>query len=63
MDARTEHIGNISIQGDMNSNKMERLNVEILDSVKVISGLNRKDTPVYLKTTKYTITTYELIED
>ena len=40
------YINHIKLQGDMNNNKMERLNGEIRDREKVIRGLKRKDTPL-----------------
>jgi len=43
---RTLHIRNIRLQGDMNNNKMERLNGEIRDREKVMRGLKKKDTPI-----------------
>ena len=43
---RTEHIRHIKVQGDMNNNKMERLNGEIRNREKVMRGLKRKDTPI-----------------
>ena len=43
---RTKHIRHIKVQGDMNNNKMERLNGEIRDREKVMRGLKRKDTPI-----------------
>jgi len=43
---RTEHIRHIKIQGDMNNNKMERLNGEIRQREKTMRGLKRKDTPI-----------------
>ncbi len=43
---RTQHIRHIKIQGDMNNNKMERLNGEIRDREKVMRGLKKKDTPI-----------------
>jgi hypothetical protein len=43
---RTEHIRHIKIQGDMNNNKMERLNGEIRDREKVMRGLKTRDTPI-----------------
>ncbi len=43
---RTKHIRHIKIQGDMNNNKMERLNGEIRDREKVMRGLKNKDTPI-----------------
>jgi putative transposase len=42
----TQHIRSIRIQGDMNNNKMERLNGEIRDREKVMRGLKKPDTPV-----------------
>ena len=45
-ETRTEHIAHISIKGDKNNNKMERLNGEIRDREKVVRGLKRKDTPI-----------------
>lgn len=43
---RTLHIRHIRLQGDMNNNKMERLNGEIRDREKVMRGLKKKDTPI-----------------
>ena len=43
---RTRHINTIRLQGDMNNNKMERLNGEIRDREKVMRGLKKKDTPI-----------------
>jgi len=43
---RTEHIRHIKIKGDMNNNKMERLNGEIRDREKVMRGLKRDDPPI-----------------
>jgi len=43
---RTKHIRHIKVQGDMNNNKMERLNGEIRDREKVMRGLKKKDTPI-----------------
>jgi len=43
---RTEHIRRIKIKGDMNNNKMERLNGEIRDREKVMRGLKKEDTPI-----------------
>ena len=40
---RTLHIRNIHLQGDMNNNKMERLNGEIRDREKVMRGIKKKD--------------------
>jgi len=43
---RTEHVRHIKLKGDMNNNKMERLNGEIRDREKVMRGLKTKDTPI-----------------
>jgi len=43
---RTLHVRHIHLQGDMNNNKMERLNGEIRDREKVMRGLKKKDTPI-----------------
>jgi transposase-like protein len=43
---KTEHTRYIHIQGNMNNNKMERLNGEIRDREKVFRGLKKKDTPI-----------------
>lgn len=43
---RTLHIKHIRLQGDMNNNKMERLNGEIRDREKVMRGLKKKDTSI-----------------
>lgn len=43
---RTLHIRHIHFRGDMNNNKMERLNGEIRDREKVMRGLKKKDTPI-----------------
>ena len=45
---RTEHIRHIKLRGDMNNNKMERLNGEIRQREKTMRGLKRKDTPILL---------------
>ena len=39
---RTEHVRHIKIKGDMNNNKMERLNGEIRNREKVMRGLKKK---------------------
>ena len=41
-----EHIRHIKLKGDMNNNKMERLNGEIRDRENVMRGLKIKDTPI-----------------
>ena len=43
---RTEHVRHIKLKGDMNNNKMERLNGEIRDREKVMRGLKKDDTPI-----------------
>jgi putative transposase len=43
---RTEHIRHIKLKGDMNNNKMERLNGEIRQREKTMRGLKRKDTSI-----------------
>jgi hypothetical protein len=43
---RTLHVRHIRMSGDMNNNKMERLNGEIRDREKVMRGLKKKDTPI-----------------
>ncbi len=45
-ETRTKHIRHIHLAGDMNNNKMERLNGEIRDREKVMRGLKKRDTPV-----------------
>lgn len=43
---RTQHIRNITISGQHNNNKMERMNGEVRDREKVMRGLKKKDTVV-----------------
>jgi len=43
---KTIHTRHIHLKGDMNNNKMERLNGEIRDREKVFRGLKRIDTPI-----------------
>ena len=43
---RTQHIRHISIKGDKNNNKMERMNGEVRDREKVMRGLKKSDTPI-----------------
>jgi putative transposase len=43
---RTEHVRHITLKGDHNNNKMERLNGEIRDREKTMRGLKVNDTPV-----------------
>jgi transposase-like protein len=42
----TEHIRNISIKGERNNNKMERLNGEIRDREEIMRGLKKPETPI-----------------
>ena len=43
---RTEHINAIKLRGDMNNNKMERMNGEIRDREKTMRGLKKDNTPI-----------------
>lgn len=43
---QTQHIRHIHFKGDINNNKMERLNGEIRDREKVMRGLKKMDTPI-----------------
>lgn len=43
---RTLHIRNIHLQGDMNNNKMERLNGEFRDREKVVRGIKKDDSVI-----------------
>ncbi len=43
---RTKHINAIKLQGDMNNNKMERLNGEFRDREKVMRGIKKVDSPI-----------------
>ena len=43
---RSKHINAIKLDGDMNNNKMERINGEIRDREKVMRGLKKTDTPI-----------------
>ena len=43
---RTEHIRHITLRGDRNNNKMERMNGEIRDREKVMRGLKKTDTEI-----------------
>jgi len=47
-ETRTEHIRNITIKGERNNNKMERMNGEIRDREKVMRGLKKEDTPIII---------------
>ncbi len=43
---QSKHINAIKLDGDMNNNKMERINGEIRDREKVMRGLKEMDTPI-----------------
>jgi putative transposase len=43
---QSQHIRNITIRGQHNNNKMERLNGEIRDREKTMRGLKTKETPI-----------------
>lgn len=43
---RPVHIRHIRLQGDMNNNKMERLNGEFRDREKVVRGIKKKDSVI-----------------
>ncbi|MCH7560270.1 MAG: transposase [Thaumarchaeota archaeon] len=43
---RTLHIRHIHLQGDMNNNKMERLNGEFRDREKVVRGIKKDDSVI-----------------
>jgi putative transposase len=43
---QTQHTRHIRFRGDMNNNKMERMNGEIRDREKTMRGLKTKDTPI-----------------
>ena len=43
---RTVHIRHITLKGDRNNNKMERLNGEIRDREKVVRGLKNSESPL-----------------
>jgi transposase-like protein/DNA-directed RNA polymerase subunit RPC12/RpoP len=45
-ETRTEHIQHITIRGDHNNNKMERMNGEVRDREKVMRGLKKDETPI-----------------
>jgi len=40
---RTEHIQHITLKGDRNNNKMERMNGEVRDREKVLRGIKKED--------------------
>jgi putative transposase len=43
---RPTHIKHIRLRGDMNNNKMERMNGEVRDREKTMRGLKKMDTPI-----------------
>ncbi|MCJ7633553.1 IS6 family transposase [Candidatus Bathyarchaeota archaeon] len=43
---RTEHIQHITLKGDRNNNKMERMNGEVRDREKVLRGLKKEDSAI-----------------
>jgi transposase-like protein len=43
---RTEHISHITLRGDHNNNKMERMNGEVRDREKTMRGLKKIDTSI-----------------
>jgi len=45
-ETRTRHVRNITMKGQHNNNKMERLNGEIRDREKVMRGLKNEGTPI-----------------
>jgi transposase-like protein len=44
--SQAQHTRHIRLQGDMNNNKMERMNGEVRDREKVMRGLKKVDTPI-----------------
>jgi transposase-like protein len=46
LETRTEHIRHIRLAGDLNNNKMERMNGEIRDRERCMRTLERSDTPI-----------------
>ena len=58
-DDDVKHIRHITLKGDRNNNKMERLNGEIRDREKTMRGLKRRRTPI-LTGISYFIITSEL---
>ena len=47
IEKKTTHIRTIRFQGDMNNNKMERLNGEFRDREKVMRGVKKKDSVIF----------------
>jgi len=58
-DDSVKHIRHITLKGDRNNTKMERLNGEIRDREKTMRGLKRRRTPI-LTGISYFIITSEL---
>jgi len=46
IETRTKHIRHITLRGDHNNNKMERMDGEVRDREKVMRGLKKIDTPI-----------------
>jgi putative transposase len=46
MQTRPIHIRHIHLKGDMNNNKMERMNGEFRDREKVMRGIKKDDSPL-----------------
>lgn len=44
--SQAQHTRHIRLQGDMNNNKMERMNGEVRDREKVMRGLKKTNTPI-----------------
>ncbi|HEU4605258.1 MAG TPA: DDE-type integrase/transposase/recombinase, partial [Nitrososphaera sp.] len=44
---RTIHVRHIHLAGDMNNNKMERMNGEVRDREKVMRGIKKMDSPIF----------------
>jgi hypothetical protein len=44
--SQAQHTRHIRLQGDMNNNKMERMNGEVRDREKTMRGLKTKETPI-----------------
>jgi transposase-like protein len=44
---RTIHVKHIHMAGDMNNNKMERMNGEVRDREKVMRGIKKMDSPIF----------------
>lgn len=42
----TQHIRHVRMSGDLNNNKMERMNGEIRDREKVVRGVKKEDSPL-----------------